>query len=77
MERLKTKRLRFTYNDDLSFLREVVTENPFDGDLNLWENIQRNLEIATGKLFTIKTLKNHLELLLEVFLKKDVVDKVR
>ncbi|VEN55618.1 unnamed protein product [Callosobruchus maculatus] len=75
-QKTNPKRLRFTYNDDLTFLEEVVSENPFR-DPSAWSVIQRNLEVLLKKPFTIKTLKNYLELLLDFFSKKDKSDQMR
>ncbi|KAF5302625.1 hypothetical protein FQR65_LT19100 [Abscondita terminalis] len=74
----KKARLRFTYNDDLVLLREFVRENPFlvPGD-DGWDVLRRNVEILTGKGFTLRTLKQHLILLIELWLKKDKIDNVR
>lgn len=70
------KRLRFTYEDDLLLLREVVSNNPFKSP-ELWEEIAKKIEILTGKKFSIRTLKHHLELLILMWIKKDEIDKVR
>ncbi|KAH1027732.1 uncharacterized protein LOC109546666 isoform X2 [Dendroctonus ponderosae] len=69
MEKIN-KRLRFTYDDDLALIREFLCENPTNKP-ERWEVIQKRLEQQTGKCFLIKTLKSHLFLLLEGFVKKD------
>lgn len=70
------KRLRFTYNDDLALLREFVGQNPLVNPEG-WEVIKQNLRISTGKAFTSRTIKQHLLLIIEIWMKKDEVDKVR
>lgn len=72
----KFKRVRFTYNDDLAFLREFVGQNPIMNP-QAWEIVQQHLFISTGKTFSIRTLKQHLVLLIENWLEKEKVDKVR
>lgn len=64
------KRLRFNSDDDLALLRQFVTENPLE-DAEKWGNIQKNVAEITGKLFSIRTLKDHLHLILELWLQKD------
>lgn len=73
MEKTST-RLRFTYDDDITLLREFLSQNPIRNP-QAWEIIQRNIEIISRKKFLIRTLKNHLQLLLEFFLKKDEENK--
>ncbi|KAK4886201.1 hypothetical protein RN001_002472 [Aquatica leii] len=74
----KKARLRFSYNDDLALLREFVRENPllYSGDEG-WELLRRNVEVLTGKGFTLRTLKQHLILLIDLWVKKDKIDNVR
>ncbi|XP_074035223.1 uncharacterized protein [Leptinotarsa decemlineata] len=72
----KKNRLRFTYNDDLALLREFVGQNPLSNPEG-WEVIKQNMQISTGKAFTIRTIKLHLILIIEIWIKKDEVDKVR
>lgn len=64
------KRLRFSSDDDLALLREFISHNPLD-DAEKWVNIQTNIYQITGKKFSIRTLKDHLFLILEIWLKKD------
>lgn len=72
----KKNRLRFTYNDDLALLKEFVGQNPLSNPEG-WEVIRENLGISTGKAFTIRTIKQHLILIIELWIKKDDLDKVR
>jgi len=73
MER-QTKRLRFSYSDDLMLLKEFLYKNPTK-DREILEKIQNHLQQQIGKYFLIKTLKNHLFLLLDAFIKKDNSDQ--
>lgn len=65
----KKTRLRFRDEDDLIFLREVLGYNPFRQS-DLWAVIQEHVFAATGKHFSIKTLKDHLDLLIKIWLEK-------
>lgn len=66
------KRLRFNWDDEVCLLKEIVAQNNA-ATLN-WEEIQSNVAIATGKNFPIKTLKQHLESMLEKFVIKITTD---
>lgn len=72
----KPQRLRFTDHDNICLLREVLQENPFK-DSSAWDKVQKNLQILTGKLYLIKTLKNRIERLLDQFTKQDEIDQKR
>lgn len=63
------KRLRFRDEDDFALLREVAGQNPF-GNPEVWETIQQNIFLLTGKEFSLKTLKDHLDLLIRLWLEK-------
>lgn len=76
MEKPKSTRLRFTYEDDFTLLTEFLNVNPIINSEG-WDRLQTNMQITTGKHFLIKTLKQHLQLLIEAFLKKVKVDEVR
>lgn len=76
MQKEKPSRLRFTHDDDILLLREFLTQNPIQNPQG-WERIQQNIEILTRKKFLIRTLKQHLQLLLELFLKKEKENKIR
>lgn len=64
------KRLRFNADDDLCLLREVVRENPLR-DSEKWSTVQQNMQSAVGKEFQIRTLKQHVEILIASFKEKD------
>ncbi|CAG9760270.1 unnamed protein product [Ceutorhynchus assimilis] len=61
------KRQRFTDHDDLVLLREVLSHNPFENPA-LWHVIQENVSSLTGKTFVIRTLREHLERLIKLWL---------
>ncbi|XP_072383179.1 uncharacterized protein [Diabrotica undecimpunctata] len=63
------KRQRFSDHDDLTLLREVLGHNPFV-DQTGWNVIQENLFSVTGKQFSIRTLKDHLERLIKSWLQE-------
>lgn len=70
------KRLRFTSEDDLCLLREVVGHNPLEHPEN-WTIVQKNIKTSTGKDFAIRTLKDHMMLLISLWKKKSGVEKAR
>lgn len=76
MEREKSKRLRFSYDDDIFLLREIIAHNPLRNPAG-WEIIQGDMETSLGKKFLIKTLKQHLQRLLELWANKDNITKIR
>ncbi|XP_050513907.1 uncharacterized protein LOC126889568 [Diabrotica virgifera virgifera] len=63
------KRQRFSDHDDLTLLREVLGNNPFV-DPNAWNVIQENLCSVTGKQFSTRTLKDHLDRLIRSWLQE-------
>lgn len=73
MEGLK-KRLRFGDFDDVILLREVLSLNPFENP-NEWEIIQEHVFLITKKKFMIRTLKDHLERLIKLWLEKTKILK--
>ena len=68
------KRLRFTQEDKTILLREVLSINPFE-EAGRWILIQEILKEKTGKLFSIRALKEHLELLMKKFIDLDNQNK--
>nr|CAH7766064.1 unnamed protein product [Callosobruchus chinensis] len=69
LELPKKTRLRFREEDDLIFLREVLGYNPFQQP-ELWSVIQEHVYAATRKSFSVKTLKDHLDLLIKIWIEK-------
>jgi hypothetical protein len=74
MSTLREKRQRFSADDDLCLLREVTAQNPIK-EAKAWSTVQENIEKTVGKKFSMRTLKDHLQLLLEIYLKKDMVSQ--
>ncbi|CAH1111509.1 unnamed protein product [Psylliodes chrysocephalus] len=68
------KRLRFTYEDDIVLLREVVSRNPFQSS-DLWEEVKTSVFQVTKKLFNIKTIRQHIQLLLDQWIEKEKIIK--
>ncbi|VEN39277.1 unnamed protein product [Callosobruchus maculatus] len=63
------KRLRFSESDDVVLLREVVGQNPFDNPM-LWAIVQKNVKSLTKKDFSLRTIKEHLGLIIKLWLKE-------
>lgn len=68
------KRQRFKEEDDIALLREVVGQNPFENN-DLWGTVCENIFMLTGKQFSIRTLKEHLDLLIRLWLKKTKIQE--
>lgn len=68
--RKESKRLRFTSDDDLALLREFIWQKPLE-EPEKWGIVQKNVFDISGKKFSIRTLKDHLFLILETWLLKD------
>ncbi|CAH2001775.1 unnamed protein product [Acanthoscelides obtectus] len=60
-------RLRFKEHDDLALLREILSNNPYENP-HLWDVVQENVFRLTGKKFSLKTLKDHAQLLIQQWL---------
>lgn len=69
MNQILKKRLRFNEHDDLTLLHEVLGQNPFENPA-VWAIIQENMLSVTKKNFSIRTLKEHLELLIKLWIKE-------
>ncbi|KAI4461416.1 protein b putative-related [Holotrichia oblita] len=69
----KRERLRFLIFYDLSLLKQVAGRNPFE-DESVWKEIQVEVERETGKMFSIRAVKDHLYHLLKLFTKDDSVN---
>ncbi|CAH1103034.1 unnamed protein product [Psylliodes chrysocephalus] len=70
----KNVRLRFTSNDEIVLLREVLAQNPFE-DPKKWTTIKDNIVNVTNKSFSLRTLKNHFDVLLLNWLRKDKANR--
>lgn len=69
----KKERLRFSTIDDLCLLRQVISLNPYN-DVNQWNNIKNSLVSTSNKNFTVRSVKEHVEYLLKVWIKEDRVN---
>ncbi|CAH1103317.1 unnamed protein product [Psylliodes chrysocephalus] len=65
----KNVRLRFTSNDEIVLLRKVLAQNPFE-DPKKCTTIKDNIVNVTNKA-SLRTLKNHFDVLLLNWLRKD------
>lgn len=66
-------RLRFCVEDDLALLSEVNASNPFK-DPSRWTVITKNVQAATGKAFSVRALRERLDLLLAQFVANDLAN---
>lgn len=67
----KITRVRFSKEDDIELLRLVVGENPYENP-GIWKLIHSKLNIHTGKEFTLRGVKEHVEYLSKLFFKEDL-----
>ncbi|KAL1487938.1 hypothetical protein ABEB36_015321 [Hypothenemus hampei] len=67
----KNARLRFTMQNDLDILRQVLVENPFE-DPSRWQSINNSINAITGKDFSVRATREHTEYLLKLFAKEDL-----
>lgn len=68
------KRVRFTTEDNVILLREVLSTNPFE-DAMRWVVIQDAMHEGTMKIISLRALRQHLELLLRKFIEQDDQNK--
>lgn len=66
----KIERLRFTIEDDLRLLRDVVGINPFLHPVT-WKVVHNNICKFSGKCFSVRAVREHVEHLLKLFAKED------
>ncbi|KAJ8955923.1 hypothetical protein NQ314_006822 [Rhamnusium bicolor] len=69
MQQRTKQRVRFTDHDDLTLLREVLGQNPIENPA-VWAIIQENMLSVTKKNFSVRSLREHLELLIKLWLKE-------
>lgn len=67
------KRQRFCYEDEVMLAKEILEISP-GGDSSKWEHVKQNMYTATGKIFSIRTLKFHIEHLVAKFENKEKAD---
>jgi len=70
MDKIKKECLRFSNDDDLGLLREVLCHNPFENN-EKWSIIHKNVLKFSNKQFSIRTIKEHVEHLLKIWAKED------
>ncbi|XP_069693831.1 uncharacterized protein [Periplaneta americana] len=63
-------RLRFTISDDICLLREVLAVNPYE-DSSRWSDIHNKIREGTGKDFCLRTVKDHVQHLVQLWKKED------
>ncbi|KAH9378252.1 hypothetical protein HPB48_022910 [Haemaphysalis longicornis] len=69
----KAQRLRFSPDDDICLLTEVLSANPFKSP-SKWPTICAHVQIASRKQFTVRALRERLELLLRQFVDEDTAN---
>lgn len=62
------RRLRFTVEQDLQLLREVIRQNPFE-DVDRWTEVHENFVNECNVPFSLRTCKDHVNHLLNLHLK--------
>ncbi|CAH0552924.1 unnamed protein product [Brassicogethes aeneus] len=67
---VKATKLRFTISDDLFLLNKVIESNPYDDGLR-WKAIRNAIVEDTGKNFTVRATREHVDHLLKLFIKSD------
>lgn len=68
-----SSRLRFSANDDLVLLREIVHQNPFE-DKNRWNDVHENVNTYCQKNFSLRSIKDHSDHLLKLYAKEDKIN---
>lgn len=63
-------RYRFNDTTDLLLLQEVYGQNPYE-DSNRWTLIQTNMLQVSGRLLSVRTLKERVQKLLKKYLLKE------
>lgn len=66
------QRLRFSLMEDMQILNLVVLYNPYS-DRTKWQNVQQEMVQLTGKPFTHRNVKEHIDHLLRSFCNKYVL----
>ncbi|CAN7944502.1 unnamed protein product [Ixodes pacificus] len=68
-----TLRLRFTVDEDLCLLRDVRAVNPF-GSPEGWTLVYTNLPVALTRVFTIRAIRDRVDLLLGYLRQQDTAN---
>jgi len=74
MPRSSEKRLRFSVEQDVMLLKEVIDINPFE-DIDRWKDVHENFVNECNVPFSLRTCKDHCNHLLNLYLKDSL--KVR
>lgn len=68
MSKFPDRRLRFTVEQDMQLLREVIEQNPFK-DVDKWREVHENFVNECNVPFSLRTCKDHANHLLNLHLK--------
>lgn len=71
------KRMRFRYEDDVILLREIVSRDPFSNGQRAWDEIKLNMMSLTKKDFTIKSIRQHIQILMDQWKKTETKHEKR
>lgn len=66
----KKGRVRFSIFDDIILLREVLHQNPYECD-SRWSDVLESVVKITSKKFTLRSIKEHLQHLLDLWTNED------
>lgn len=70
------ERLRFTKDDDILILQQILSLNPYLKKEN-WEIIKNTTVEVTGKNFTLRAIKDHVEYMLKNWTRTDNASRKR
>lgn len=68
------RRVRFSMEDDLNLIREVITENPFE-DPGTWQRIRSTMNKSSGKNFSLRAIRDHVKHLLKSYRKNETLER--
>lgn len=71
MSRKSTERLRYTNEHSLMLLKEVLDRNPFE-DPYRWSTAHENFVRMTGRPYTLRSTREHVDYLLKLYVKGDL-----
>ncbi|KAF5279249.1 hypothetical protein FQR65_LT15454 [Abscondita terminalis] len=69
----KSARLRFNVSDDIMLLQHVIALNPFENERR-WDEVLQSVINESGKQFTLRSIKEHLDHILKLFVKEDLAN---
>ncbi|KAF7284389.1 hypothetical protein GWI33_022176 [Rhynchophorus ferrugineus] len=76
MWRKPRERLRYTNEHSLMLLKEVLDRNPFE-DPYRWSTVHENFVRMTGRPHTLRSVREHVDYLLKLYVKGDLENKAR